>query len=161
MGDYETAREALRADALRVKFVLLSLGVIPLVYIAIEFILIRTIDPGSLEQMGSSIPKILLLAIFSIIAILSVTIAPRLVYNAIIKNRFSGGMGEPPADLGGILILFPAIATTPADLGIVLFFLVGFYASLPFHLLSLICVWRFNLGIDTFLDRMANDIVGR
>jgi hypothetical protein len=161
MGDYESAREALQAGALKMKFVLLSMGVIPLVYIAIEVVLLRTIDPESLEQMGSSIPKILLLVIFSIIAILSVTIIPRLVYNAIIKSRFSGGVGESSADLGGIIILFPAIATTPADLGIVLFFLVGFYVTLPFHLLSLIYMWRFNLGINTFLDRMANDIIGQ
>lgn len=57
-----------------------------------------------------------------------------------------------------MIIVHLALFLIPADLVLFLFFAAGFLWSIPFHLLSLVCVWRFNLGIEGFLDRAARDI---
>jgi hypothetical protein len=153
MEDYESVRDNLQAAALKVKYILLMLGVMPVFLFILEIILAFAIQTESLQSLRSFPNKALILIVLALVSILSVTFEPWFMYRMILK-----GLEGKQANFSGIIIIKPCIATTPAVTGVVLLFFYNIYVSLPFLLLSLIYVWNFNFKIESFMDRTAKDI---
>lgn len=153
MENYEEVKDNLRVAALKVKYILLILGILPIFFIVLELILSWLITSESLQSVRSVPNKGAILIVLALVAVLSVTFEPWFIYRMILR-----GLKGPPVNLSVMIIIRPCIATTPAILGFILFFIFNIYVSLAFQLLSLIYIWRFNLKIESFLDRMAEDI---
>ena len=124
-------------------------------FVAIELLLTSTEDPERLENLRTTVPTILITLVLHFVSILAASISSHLAYKAPLRNRFSKGVREPTGEFGAEIISLPAIATTPADLGFVPFFLFDIYVALPLYLLSPIYMQRFNLRLDPFLAGMA------
>ncbi len=159
MDDYQQVRAELGAGALQLKYVMLAMGLVPVLFLAVEIALKKALPAQSLAQMRDALPLVPIIIAFAAASFAAVTIAPRLVYNSFVRRRTSSS-GDQPGQGSGILIVLLALAVTPSDLGLALFFLSNILVTLPFHVLSLFYVWRFNLNIGQFLDGMARDLTG-
>lgn len=153
MGEQEKTREDLKSAALKMKYVLLALGIMPIFFVVLEVILALAIKPESLAEIRDIPSRTAILAVMALVAILSVTVEPWFVYRMIAR-----GARGPQVNLGGVIIIRPCIATTATVMGFILFFIFNFYVTLIFHALSLLYVWHFNLGMESFLDRLAEDL---
>jgi hypothetical protein len=151
--DQEQTRDTLKAAALKMKYVLTILGIMPVFLVVLEIILAFAIKPESLESIRSTSSRMAILAVLALVAISSVTIEPWFIYRVMIKGQ-NGSSANPAA----IIIIIPSIAITASALGLFVFFLFNIWVSLVFHAMSLIYIWHFNLRIDSFLDRMAKDL---
>ncbi len=153
MENQEQMRKTLEAAALKMKYVLLALGILPVFLVVLELILSFAIKPESLESMRSFPARVAILAVLALVAISSVTIEPWFIYRVMIK-----GQNGPNANRAAFIIIIPSIAMTASALGLFVFFLFNIWLSLVFHAMSLLYIWHFNLRIDSFLDRMAKDL---
>lgn len=85
MADHEEMREALRATALRMKFVMLAMGLIPLVCLAIVLAVALAVPSERLDDVRGSLPWIPIAAVFAVISVAAVTVAPRLLYDLLVR----------------------------------------------------------------------------